>query len=483
MMPDAPDPYVPMWIEHGNQRLRTERPRVQSRSREIDTGSVSYQDERPDAYPVGSYIDGYPTMPIVESDPRPDGPVYQYRLQFEGLRTEAWREINYEEDLPEENFDTINVTIYTREPSDVRWRKGSRYQGVDPLYDVSGDAATSKLSYAEHGLLSGQVVMVEFAAGFGGLTTGGTYYLGRLNANQFRMALSRANALAAAVTAPGASHAITGSVATHRITWAAHGFSDGDVCTFPTLTGGAGLTAATVPYYVINSTADDFQIAATLGGAAIAFSTNISAGTCQPGSGILITSDGAGMTLRYVQPGYESCWIVERRKRKARAPGYWEIDLQYKGIKLGDDDSKPVKRRINTTTQTVTNDKFPGLISSGVYLGFPPELIGTTLFGPPIPPGYQPAELDLPQISVTDTFISDQPPPTNLVPGNWIPSDAPPILIINPFSDEYTYHWPYGWKVLNLQSEQIPGQPLWFISLTWGYQIPTSPRTASDPAP
>lgn len=481
MMPDFPDPYVPFWIEHGSQRLRTERPRVQSRSREIDTGTVSYQDERPDVYQVGSCLDGYPTMPIVERDPRPDGPVYQYRLQFEGLPPdEPWRELNFEEDLPEENFDTINVTIYTREPADARWRKGARVQAPAALYDVSGDSATSKLAYAEHGLVTGQIALVDFSAGFGGLTTGGTYYVARLNANQFYLSMSRANAFVAGVTAPAAPHSITGSMATSRISWVAHGRNDGDVVTFPTLTGGAGLTAATVPYYVVNKTTDDFQVSLTPGGSAVAFTSSISAGTCQPGSAIFISSDGTGMTLRYVLPGYESCWIVERRKRKARAAGYWEIDLQYKGIKLGDDDSKPVKRRISTTTQTVTNDKFPGAIASNVYLGFPPELVGTALFGAPIPPGYQPAELDLPQIAVTDVFVSDQPPPTSLVPGNWIPADAPAIRVINPFSDAYTYHWPAGWKVLNLQSEQIPGQPLWFISITWGYQIPTSPRTSTD---
>ena len=391
-MEDAPVPYVPMWIEHGSQRVRTERPRVQSRSREIDTGTVSYQDERPDAYPIGSYIDGYPNMPIVESDPRPDGPVYQYRLQFEGLKTEVWRELNYEENLPEENFDTINVTIYTRDPANERWRKGALPTGTD-LVGITGSATDSKLTYNGHGLITGQICTVTFGAGFGGLATGGTYYARRIDANQFYLATSRANALAGTV--------------------------------------------------------------------------------------ITLTSDGTDMTLQYVPVGSEMCWIVERRKRKARANGYWEIDLQYKGIKLGDDDSKPVKRRISTTTQTVSNDKFPGAILSPVYLGFPPALVGTSLVGPPIPPGYQPTELDLPQIAVTDTFISDQPPPTSLVPGNWIPADAPSITIISPFSDEYTYHWPAGWKVLNLQSEQIPGKPLWFISITWGYQIPASPRTAS----
>jgi hypothetical protein len=33
-----------------------------------------------------------------------------------------------------------------------------------------------------------------------------------------------------------------------------------------------------------------------------------------------------------------------------------------------------------------------------------------------------------------------------------------------------------GWKVLNLVSEQIPGQSLWLISLTCGYQRGNTPQ-------
>lgn len=467
---------------YGAKTFRQKPDKIVSRAREIHTLLGSWQTETRDYFKVGQAPPGYPNMRIVEVDPEEEieGQAYDTKISCEGISTDdSWLEINYEEDLPEENFDAINVTIYTRDPADARWRKGARYLGASALSDVSGAASDSQLSKTGHGLIMGQIALVEFGSGFDGLTTGGTYYVGRIDGDKFYLALSRPNALAAGVTAPGAPASITGSIATHRIAWTAHGLSDGDVVTFPTLTGGYGLTAATVPYYVVSSTADDFQVSTTPGGTAVLFVSNITAGTCRPGSAVLLTSDGTGLTLKYVVPGYEMCWITERRKRKARADGYWEIDLQYKGIKLGDDDSKPVKRRISTTTQTVSNDKFPGVILSGVYLGFPPEYVGLTSLAPPIPPGYQPTELDLPQIAVTDTFISDQPPPTGLVPGNWIPADAPPINIINPSSDSYTYHWPAGWKCLNLQSEQIPGQQLWFISITWGYQIPTSPRTDS----
>lgn len=70
---------------------------------------------------------------------------------------------------------------------------------------------------------------------------------------------------------------ITGVAATNVVTSAAHGYSDGDALTLVSVAGGAGLTANSV-YYVRDKTTDTFKLAATAGGAAIDFSTDISAG-------------------------------------------------------------------------------------------------------------------------------------------------------------------------------------------------------------
>jgi HK97 family phage prohead protease len=63
-------------------------------------------------------------------------------------------------------------------------------------------------------------------------------------------------------------------------TSAAHGFSNGDAIVFTALTGGTGVTAGQV-YWVIADTlaAQTFKFSATPGGAAVDFSTNITAGT------------------------------------------------------------------------------------------------------------------------------------------------------------------------------------------------------------
>jgi hypothetical protein len=71
------------------------------------------------------------------------------------------------------------------------------------------------------------------------------------------------------------------SAATDIFTSSNHGLVAGQRVTFPTLTGGAGLTAGSTVYYVIetNLTSTTFQVSATLGGAAVNFTTNITAGT------------------------------------------------------------------------------------------------------------------------------------------------------------------------------------------------------------
>lgn len=68
-----------------------------------------------------------------------------------------------------------------------------------------------------------------------------------------------------------------GVASTDVLTCTAHGFVDGDIVCFQSLTGGAGLSTAGV-YYVRDKTADTFKLSATLGGAAIDFSTDITDG-------------------------------------------------------------------------------------------------------------------------------------------------------------------------------------------------------------
>lgn len=72
---------------------------------------------------------------------------------------------------------------------------------------------------------------------------------------------------------------LTGASATDILTATGHGLAAGDVVIFTSLTGGTGLVAGT-QYHVIaaNLAANTFQVSATPGGAAVNFTTDITAG-------------------------------------------------------------------------------------------------------------------------------------------------------------------------------------------------------------
>jgi len=70
---------------------------------------------------------------------------------------------------------------------------------------------------------------------------------------------------------------VTGTEATNLINHAGHSYVNGDQLVFTSLTGGAGLVVGTV-YFVVSSVAGvSYQLSATSGGAAINFTTDISA--------------------------------------------------------------------------------------------------------------------------------------------------------------------------------------------------------------
>lgn len=83
-----------------------------------------------------------------------------------------------------------------------------------------------------------------------------------------------------------ATNSVTGVAATDIITDTGHQFVNGDPVVFTALTGGAGLTVGTV-YFVVNSVAGvSYQLSATSVGAAINFTTDITAGTVGRAFGI-----------------------------------------------------------------------------------------------------------------------------------------------------------------------------------------------------
>lgn len=77
----------------------------------------------------------------------------------------------------------------------------------------------------------------------------------------------------------GTAFNIIGEADDDTFTAAAHPLLNGDRVIFPTLTGGTGLTPATVEYFVRDVTTNTFKVSATVGGAALNFTSDVTAGT------------------------------------------------------------------------------------------------------------------------------------------------------------------------------------------------------------
>lgn len=110
-------------------------------------------------------------------------------------------------------------------------------------------------------------------------------------------------------TWPLALTGITGTAATDVLTLTGHGLLAGDRVRFTLLTGGAGLSTGT-DYYVRDVTADTFKLAATSGGIALDFTTDITAATLLPQIVAVLASEAAPddgtlrrITRRYVTDG------------------------------------------------------------------------------------------------------------------------------------------------------------------------------------
>lgn len=159
--------------------------------------------------------------------------------------------------------------------------------GADPRAGLTGNSATDVITDTGHTYAENDLVHLLSLTGGAGLTAGtatayyiknavaGTSY--QLSATAGGAAINFTSNITAGTIAKPTYTTITGNNATDVITHAGHPYVDNEAVVFTGLVGGAGLTVGTV-YYIRNSVAGtSYQLATAPDGAAINFTTNITA--------------------------------------------------------------------------------------------------------------------------------------------------------------------------------------------------------------
>mgnify|MGYP000505794861 FL=1 len=139
---------------------------------------------------------------------------------------------------------------------------------------------------------------------------------------------------------------------------------------------------------------------------------------------------------------------------------YFTLNLQLRGL-LG---PKPYTRRCNGAAQTFTPD-----VDFEVYDTV--NELGETVNGWSPAESFMPAELSIAKLVLTDSFVTLTEPPFGGIPGNITPEDAPAYTDLTFWtSGSFRYHWPFGWRRANIQSEKLPGKDVWAWSVTYEFQ-------------
>jgi len=131
--------------------------------------------------------------------------------------------------------------------------------------------------------------------------------------------------------------------------------------------------------------------------------------------------------------------------------GVYEWTARFVGIIS----NKPRQRSISVAGQTISGDAVVVTLPGG----------WNTL---------RRGQAELPGVTVTDTYITNSPPPTNLIPGPAVPPNAPAIKNIPLSGSNLTWHWPNGWTLASITGEQLPGLSVWKNTWTYKWQVQTT---------
>lgn len=258
---------------------------------------------------------------------------------------------------------------------------------------------------------------------------------------------------------------LTGDASTDTFLCPAHGFSDGAKVYLDEITGGAGLVAVSLSalgtlYYIINATAESFQLSLTAGGGAVNFTTNLTAGKIR----------AAEFARGAAHPEHPFMYLVDVGLSDDNTA--WKTaDLTYRGI----ESSKPYKRTVNGAVTSSTS-KFVGYVSltSDILTGYPPTDSGSDAA---LSQTDVVVEFDAATLSLTDTYVTNVEPPTEYIGQFWAPPSPPDVFVISMSGTgaPLKYYWPYGWKVDSMPFEKMPGRDLWIVSINYRYQVPSIP--------
>jgi hypothetical protein len=129
---------------------------------------------------------------------------------------------------------------------------------------------------------------------------------------------------------------------------------------------------------------------------------------------------------------------------------FFKVQGRYIGL-IG---SKPYKRRITVNGNTI-NPANPVKVSLDGGWSTPAK-----------------AQLQIPNIVLVDSYVQVGGPPTDAIPGNATPPDAPDVKDLS-WTGEVTKIWPHGWVLSSIDGEFIAGTEIWAGSYTYSYVFPS----------
>jgi hypothetical protein len=144
-----------------------------------------------------------------------------------------------------------------------------------PSVTITGNSSDDYIT-ADHGLTNGEPFYFTAISGSTDVTVAATYYAVSASTTQFKVAAA----------STGSPIDITSSITAGRLVNPAkhlliqcnnHGLTDGRTTVLSGLSGGTGLVSG-LPYYVVQSNASQFKLAATSGGTPVEFTSAITVG-------------------------------------------------------------------------------------------------------------------------------------------------------------------------------------------------------------